>query len=63
MYCEKSESIKHETETLFRLSILTGCPKIQYDKFHVMKMMNEAVDEVRKQEQSTIKEQKVGRLH
>lgn len=30
--------------------------KITFDKFHVMKMMNEAVDEVRKQEQSTIKE-------
>ncbi|AKB27605.1 transposase [Methanosarcina siciliae T4/M] len=29
--------------------------KITFDKFHVMKMMNEAVDEVRKQEQSTIK--------
>ncbi|MDD4522942.1 MAG: ISL3 family transposase [Methanosarcina sp.] len=32
--------------------------KITFDKFHVMKMMNEAVDEVRKQEQSTIKELK-----
>lgn len=32
--------------------------KITFDKFHVMKMMNEAVDEVRKQEQSTVKELK-----
>ncbi|OEU41498.1 ISL3 family transposase [Methanosarcina sp. Ant1] len=32
--------------------------KITFDKFHVMKMINEAVDEVRKQEQSTIKELK-----
>lgn len=32
--------------------------KITFDKFHVMKMMNEAVDEVRKQEQSTIKKLK-----
>ena len=32
--------------------------KITFDKFHVMKMMNEAVDEVRKQEQSAIKELK-----
>jgi transposase len=28
--------------------------KITFDKFHVMKMMNEAVDEVRKQEQTTV---------
>ena len=32
--------------------------KIIFDKFHVMKMMNEAVDEVRKQEQLTVKELK-----
>jgi transposase len=32
--------------------------KITFDKFHVTKMMNEAVDEVRKQEQSTVKELK-----
>jgi len=32
--------------------------KITFDKFHLMKMMNEAVDEVRKQEQSTVKELK-----
>jgi len=32
--------------------------KITFDKFHVMKMMNEAVDEVRKQEQTTVKELK-----
>ena len=32
--------------------------RITFDKFHVMKMMNEAVDEVRKQEQSTVKELK-----
>jgi transposase len=32
--------------------------KITFDKFHVMKMMNEAVDKVRKQEQSTVKELK-----
>jgi transposase len=32
--------------------------KITFDKFHVMKMMNEAVDEVRKREQLTVKELK-----
>jgi transposase len=32
--------------------------KITSDKFHVMKIMNEAVDEVRKQEQLTAKELK-----
>ncbi len=32
--------------------------EITFDKFHVMKMMNEAVNEVRKQEQSTKKELK-----
>lgn len=31
---------------------------IVFDKFHIMKMMNEAVDEVRKQEQTTVKELK-----
>jgi len=32
--------------------------KIIFDKFHVMKMMNEAVDDVKKQEQLTVKELK-----
>jgi transposase len=32
--------------------------KITFDKFHVVKMMNEAVDEVRRQEQQTINELK-----
>jgi transposase len=32
--------------------------KITFDKFHVMKIMNEAVDEVRKREQSTVKDLK-----
>jgi len=32
--------------------------KITFDKFHVMKMMDEAVNEVKKQEQLTIKKLK-----
>ena len=54
------QSISCDMSPAFINGISTEFPdaKITFDKFHVMKIMNEAVDEVRKQEQSTIKELK-----
>jgi transposase len=54
------QSISCDMSPSFINGILSEFPdsKITFDKFHVMKMMNEAVDEVRKQEQSTVKELK-----
>jgi transposase len=54
------QSVSCDMSPSFINGILSEFPdaKITFDKFHVMKMMNEAVDEVRKQEQSTVKELK-----
>ena len=54
------QSISCDMSPAFIAGISSEFPdaKITFDKFHVMKIINEAVDEVRKQEQSTIKELK-----
>ncbi|MCU7526768.1 MAG: ISL3 family transposase, partial [Ignavibacteria bacterium] len=54
------QSVSCDMSPSFINGILSEFPdaKITFDKFHVMKMMNEAVDDVRKQEQSKVKELK-----
>ncbi len=54
------QSISCDMSPAFINGILSEFPnaKITFDKFHVIKIMSEAVDDIRKQEQSSIKELK-----
>jgi transposase len=50
------QTVSCDMSTAFINGISSEFPdaKITFDKFHIMKMINKAVNEVKKQEQSTI---------